>query len=137
MSLYLKIKQDQLQARKNRDAVAIALLTTLMGEAAMPGKNDGNRDSTDAEVTATIKKFVKNIDSLPAAAVTEASKAERILLESYLPKQLTEDELRAILTGQISAGGATMPTLQGFLKTNHAGQYDGKLATTLIKGLLA
>lgn len=97
------IKQNQLQARKNKDAAAASLLTTLVGEASMIGKNDGNRESTDAEVTAVIKKFVKNIDeSISALSKNAGENAERIatatkekeILMAYLPKQLDEAQLR-------------------------------------------
>lgn len=42
--LIVKIKHDQLVARKNRDQIESTLLTTLIGEADMVGKNNGNRD---------------------------------------------------------------------------------------------
>lgn len=141
MSLYQKIKSDQLQARKARDSVAISLLTTLMGEAAMPGKNDGNRESTDAEVTATIKKFIKNIDSLPSAAVTDASKAERLILEGYLPRQLSEAELKETISTVVALGSMSGPMKMGdimkILKETLDGQYDGAMASRLIKEALA
>lgn len=141
MSLYQKIKSDQLLARKARDGVAIALLTTLMGEAAMPGKNDGNRESTDAEVIATVKKFIKNIDGLPAAAVTDASKAERVILKGYLPKQLTEAELKEVIATTVAlcsvSGPAKMGDIMKVLKETLDGQYDGAMASRLIKEVLA
>jgi len=143
-TLLTKIKAQQLQARKNRATVESALLTTLLGEAAMAGKNDGNRESTVAEVTATIKKFVKNIDSLPVAAQSDISRQEKAILEAFLPKQLTEDELRSILIAEMNLFGIqtvgmrlTMGDLMKFLKDKHAGTYDGGMASKLIKELLA
>jgi hypothetical protein len=61
MSLIQTIKADQVQARKARSASA-SILTTLIGEAEMIGKNAGDRESTDEEVIAIIKKFIKNLD---------------------------------------------------------------------------
>jgi hypothetical protein len=55
-----QIKAKQIAARKSGSADA-GLLTTLLGEAAMVGKNAG-RETTDQEVVAVVKKFVKNID---------------------------------------------------------------------------
>ena len=62
MTILESVKKAQLQARKEKRAVDASTLTTLIGEAEMIGKNDGNRASTDAEVVTVIKKFVKNID---------------------------------------------------------------------------
>ena len=45
-----QIKSDALEARKARQTNTATLLTTLYSEASMVGKNDGNRESTDAEV---------------------------------------------------------------------------------------
>ena len=44
------LKEDQLIARKNRDQIKATLLTTLIGEAEMVGKNTGNRSPFDEEV---------------------------------------------------------------------------------------
>jgi len=60
MTLMEQIKTAQVTARKT-GAQEASLLTTLLGEAAMVGKN-ANRETTDQEVVAVVKKFVKNID---------------------------------------------------------------------------
>ena len=57
--LLAEIKAKQINARKARLSTA-TLLTTLIGEAEMVGKNQG-REVTDSEVLAMIKKFIKNI----------------------------------------------------------------------------
>lgn len=145
MSLLSEIKKDQLQSRKDKNAVVTAILTTLIGEASMAGKNDGNRESTDLEVVVVIKKFIKNINEL-ASAVGEGNHgyidaiAERQILESYLPSQLSEDEISDIALKQISyleeASPKSMGKIMSYLKTNYAGQYDGKLASKIVKDLL-
>lgn len=60
--LIVKIKHDQLVARKNRDQIESTLLTTLIGEADMVGKNNGNRDPFDEEVISVVKKFLKGVN---------------------------------------------------------------------------
>ena len=51
MTLFSQIKADQLAARKAKDGLKATLLTTLIGELTAIGKNDGNREVTDAEVS--------------------------------------------------------------------------------------
>lgn len=133
MTLIDEIKQKQIAARKAGSAEA-SLLTTLLGEAAMVGKNAG-RETTDQEVIAVIKKFIKNIDETVSALSSRGQDAasflaERSVLERFLPLQLTE---LALLN--IAQNHKSMPEFMKFLKENHAGQYDGKLASIVAKNI--
>lgn len=134
MSLMNKIKELQIAARKAGSADA-SLLTTLLGEAAMVGKN-ANRETTDQEALAVVKKFVKNIDETITALTCrnqDAAKflAERGVLEQFLPTYLTEEELTAIAKKHTS-----MPEFMKYLKENHSGCYDGKLAAGVAKSVI-
>lgn len=138
MNLMEMLKKDQLAARKARETIRASLLTTLIGEAAVIGKNDGNRDSTDAEVVAVIKKFIKGINETLDHTVNLDNfielEAEKYILESYLPKQLTKQDLLDFISH--SYHGTTKPTNKGVimrnLKANFAGQYDGKIAAQAV-----
>jgi len=128
------IRTKQLEARKSNDVLA-GLYTTLLGEAQMIGKNDGNRETTDNEVISVVKKFIKNIDETVSALTTRNQDAsvflkERQALEVFLPKQLNEPQLY-----KLAAECASMPEFMKFLKENYAGQYDGKLASSVAKGV--
>ena len=151
MSLLEKIKSDQLQARKNREQLKSVLLTTVIGEASAIGKNDGNRETTDQEVTAVIQKFLKGINETHAylikandpdleAALTTV-KNEKEILEGYLPTQLTVEQLTGIIGAQLHTGTLVKgPTLKGtamkYLKETFAGQYDGKVAAQAIDDVM-
>jgi uncharacterized protein YqeY len=127
--------------------IVAALLTTLIGEAEAIGKNAGNRETTDAEVMALITKFIKNLDEmiglLPDADERKLSAIlERSCLIQFLPKQLTEAELkdhvRAIHAGLLGMQNkVSMGDIMGVLKTRFGGQYDGKLASAIVKAELA
>ncbi len=137
MSLLNQIKEQQLNARKNGQKEAAMLLTTLLAEATSVGKNAGNRETSDAETVAVIKKFIKNIDETISALSQrnqDFSKfaQEKQILEAFLPKQLSEDELQAIAKTQNS-----MPEFMKHLKENFNGQYDGKLASTVAKKIFS
>lgn len=138
-TLITKIKSDQLQARKDRNALKATLLTTLIGEASIIGKNDSGRETTDAEVVAVIKKFVKGIDETLKYLgdhATEQSKvvqSEKDMLEVYLPKQMSAEDIKAVFI----TGNSTKAFMMKHLKENFAGQYDGKVAAKVIDELLA
>ena len=150
-----KIKNDMWAAKKSGEKEKASLLNTLYGEASKIGKDAGNRESTDAEVTATIKKFLKGIEesldafskgSFPIAKEVYLARIEKLtneqtILNDYLPKQLTESELLGILTDHRNtklAEVGEMPTMGEYmklLKDHHAGLYDGRLASEIAKTL--
>lgn len=141
-SLLARIKEDALTARKARDAVASSLLITLGSEASMAGVNDGKRESTDTEVLATVRKFLKgNAELLAVRGEDEVALREKAILEGYLPKQMSEDELRAAILaiaselGIESITGKDTGAIMKALTAKHAGQYAGGQASALVKSL--
>lgn len=152
MSLLQRIKAAQLVARKERRAADAAVLTTLIGEASIIGKNDGDRESTDAEVIAVTKKFIKNIDETIRHATehknddaVDKAYAERYILNQFLPKQLNEveltDKIKFLITllGDDCSFNVVKPKLGDVLKElkkSYEGQYDGATASRIAKELL-
>ena len=147
MSLIERIKTDQVIARKMRWSARASILTTLIGEAEMIGKNAGNRSPSNDEVTLIIKKFVKNLDeNLRLAEKNEdvdrydLAEAEKSVLVDYLPKQLNEQELTDAINQFISE----WPTSVSFgignilarLKLKYNSCYDGAMAAKLVKDIV-
>lgn len=154
MSLLETIRADQVRLRKTQHtlttdfpnlrvtasyAETISLLTTLIGEATAVGKNQ-QRETTDQETIAVVKKFIKNNDEFLKVATDEKTitrlKGENDWLVQYLPKQLTEGELTSIITAVIGEGASNTGTIMKVLKERYDGQYDGKVASALVKLLL-
>lgn len=144
MSLLQTIKAAQLQARKDRNTIATNVLTTLIGEAEAIGKTAGNRETTDSEVVALAKKFIKNIDET-ISLVKEPSAlndllCERLYVEQFLPKQMSSEELTVALkaiSDELNAHTLRdMGKIMKVLKERYDGQYDGAAASTMIKGML-
>ncbi len=140
-----KLQAAALAARKNQNAVAASLLTTLYAEAARVGKDQGNRVSTDDEVVAVVKKFSKNIDeTLAALPATDSRVAqlslEKELLAAYLPTQLDEAGLKALIDELVAGLAEKSPKQMGAimagLKARAGGQYDGAMASRLVKAAL-
>lgn len=151
MSLLQQIKKRQLEARKARDQIEISLLTTLIGEASMPGKNDGNRESTDHEVVAVIKKFRKNAEETLKALSgrqdfdSNSSKGrvqlEILILDTLLPTQLSTEQLTSIVQNLVESlpdktSKSAFGSIMKQLKDAHEGLYDGAAASLIIKELL-
>ena len=71
----------------------------------------------------------------------EKELAEIAVIEEYLPKQLTEDEVKAVLQEIMARVGAKSPAdvgkVMGVAMKELAGRTDGKMVQTLVKTLLA
>ncbi len=144
MSLLATIKADQLKARKAKDADTASFLTTLYSEAAMVGKNDGDRETTDAEVLNVADKFRKNIVELlglvAAGPARDKAQIELDLLTHYLPKTLTNDEIKEIVVALGMAGRKEDPTFMkttmAYFKTEYANRYDGKALAGIVGAVI-
>lgn len=147
MTLVEQIKIDSLSARKAKDGLKATLLTTLYSEAANVGKNNGNRDTTDAEAIAVVKKFLKGVDETlnflgeKVDPRRDVALVEKAILEAFLPKQMSESELKVAIADLIDALPEKNPKQMGVLmkqlKERYDGQYDGQVAAGLIKQALA
>jgi len=141
MTLLEQIKKDQITARKAKNGLAGTLLTTLIGEAEMIGKNAG-RAVTDDEVKAVIKKFVKGMDETLGflgdsnAEATETVNAEKAILKPYLPEQMSEKELADAIELIIDDVGLNLGKVMGALKAKYLGKYDGTLASNIAKAII-
>lgn len=144
MSLLQTIKTDSLEARKARKAKTATALTTLIGELETFGKNAG-REPTDEDVVAFVKKTLKNIDETLKALHENDDRQvdllhEKALFEKYLPKQLSEVELRTAIDDTIknwNADRLSVGDVMRVLKTKYNGQYDGALASSILKEMFA
>ncbi len=135
MSLLNKIKDDRFSARKNKKAQRAKFLTTLLAEAERPGLDDGKRESTDTEVLAVVKKFVKGLKETLALQYDEQLHAELSTCMEYMPTQLDDDQLRTIIGEYINEGVDKIGIIMKMLKTNYPGSFDGKRASAIAKEL--
>jgi len=141
MSVLTKIKSEQLKARKAKETSKASLLTTLLGEIETLQKNK-NKELSDNDIFAVIEKFVKNNTQTIAQigeshAMYDSIVLENRILEDFLPKKLTESELKSVIQSVIDDNeNVNMGTIMGFLKNNYANLYDGKTASQLTKTMI-
>lgn len=145
MSLYQRIKKEQLEARKAKVKTRIDLLTTLLGEiqnsvtGSLSASQFGILNPTDAEVLKVLKKFIKNTkETLTLNPTNELAILELEILESFMPKQLSDYEL-GIAVGQILSGADSSLSggkLMGYVMSQLKAQYEGLFDASKVKGLL-
>lgn len=143
--LMSKIQAASLEARKAKQSERATILVTLFAEVQKVGKDAGNRDTTDDEAVRIVKKFLKGVDEFLVVAKDETTvtrlQLEKAVLEEFLPKQADEAALRQAIGDIVSALADKGPKAVGVvmkgLKDRFAGNYDGAMASKLVKEVLA
>lgn len=147
MNLQEKINDDFLQAYKSHNEICVDILRILKSEI----KNTEialKKTLEDADVVTVIKRQIKQhrdtIDIYEKSGKNEAKEKELReieILEKYLPKQLSEDELRSIAQDKISALNATGPSdmgkVIGAIMAENKGKADGVMVSKIVKELLS
>lgn len=148
MSIINTIKADQLQSRKDKNKFLTQTLTTVMGEIEKIGKDDGNRETTDVEAVKVLRKTRSSVEFTIKTMLDVdgraniATQAEEIqILNKYIPQQYSEDKIMNLLLDfqqelAEQEVGLTLPLAMKFLKSEHEGQYDGKLASFVVRDML-
>lgn len=139
------LQLDLASAQKNRDQVKIDTLRFLMGairnleiEKYPPSKSGS---LTDEDVISTIKKQVKthreSIEMFGKANrqdLVDREKAELGILQSYLPPEMSEEELKSkLLAIKTSNPGADFGTLMKLAMSELKGAADGSLVSRILK----
>lgn len=102
--------------------------------------------TTDTEVKA-LQKMVKQRKETAEIYITQnrtdladVELAQAAVIEAYLPKQMSDEELRSEITNIIASSGASSPAelgkVMGLASKQLAGKADGKTISSIVKELL-
>lgn len=147
MTLIEKIDEDLIKALKAGEKQKATVLRGLKSDFKYK-KIDIGRDLTDedcVEVISTVAKKIKDsIEQFGKAGrvdLVEKEESELKIIQQYLPQQLGEQELKAIIQDAIRETGASSPQQMGLvmkaIMPKIKGRADGKLASKLTAELLA
>ena len=148
MSLQEQVNKDIITAMKAKDEKSLRALRALKSAMLLAATASGAKDAvSDEEATKLFQKLAKqrkeSMDIFIQNGRTELAQTELEeleVIERYLPKQLSEDEIKVELQNLITQAGAT--TAADFGKVmplamkHFAGRADGKIIGALLKQLL-
>lgn len=148
MTLKEQLQQDLMTAMKSKDEAslsAIRLLKTAIMKVETAGEQ---KTATDEEIIQLVGKEIKQrkdaIEQFEKGGrpeLAEKEKAELKVLEKYLPPQLSEEEIKAIIKEGISATGASSKAdigkLMGAIMPKTKGKADGGLVNRLVQEALS
>ena len=149
MSLEQKIIGDLKAAMLAKDEAALRSLRAIKAAILLAKTAEGgNGEIAEEEETKLLQKMVKQRkDSLEIFTqqnrpeLAKKEEEEIAVIEKFLPKQLSADEIKAELEKIIAATGASSPAdmgkVMGAATKQLAGKADGKTISALVKELLA
>lgn len=138
MTIYEKIKADMITAWKAKDMSTKETLSFLLSKIKNKAIELKSETVPDSDVLSIIQKTIKELQDEGRAyeAVGNAGRADSCLLQimtltKYLPKQLSEDDIKAEIT---KLEDKSMPNVMKYFKTNFAGQVDMSLVSKIARG---
>ena len=149
MSLEQQIQEAIKEAMKAKDAVALSANRAIKGEILLFKTAEGGaKEVTDGDILKMIQKLVKQRKEAAEQFVAGGRQdladnelAEAAILEKYLPKQLSPDEVKAKVQEIIAQVGATsirdMGKVMGVANKALAGLSDGRTISGIVKELLS
>jgi uncharacterized protein YqeY len=148
-ALHDRIQADIKTAFRAGDKATTDSLKSLMGDAIRDARKSEIRLPTDLEIIALLRKFVTNAqvraDSYEKSGRTaeaDKEKAEITLLSTYLPAEVSPDDVRNFLEG-LKAAGSIPEGPKGLgdavkaLKEKYGDSFDGKSMTPIAKAVIA
>jgi uncharacterized protein YqeY len=146
VSLKERIQQDMKDAMRAGDKPRLAAIRLIL--ASIKQKEvDERKDLDDAEITAVLDRMVKqrreSIGQFEKAGrndLVEQETSELAIIREYLPEQLSQDQLHALIDDAMEQTGASsikdMGKVMGHLKPKLQGRADMGAVSALIKARL-
>ena len=148
MSLKEKLQADLTNAIRERDEVrssTIRMILTSIRNEEVAGKEA--KELSDAEVITVLSREAKKrreaaeaFELAKASDRAAAERAEGAVIAEYLPKQLSETEIKDLITNALKETGASTPAQMGLvmkaLQPKIAGRADGGMVSSLVKQAL-
>tara|TARA_B100000959_G_scaffold243218_1_gene266318 strand:- start:579 stop:1034 length:456 start_codon:yes stop_codon:yes gene_type:complete len=136
-----------LKAKDKNTYPTLRLIVSAIKNAEIAGRSKGQKEIKDGDITAILKKMIKqrneSCEVYKKAGRTELLESETKeinVINTFLPKQLSEEETKKICEEVIKSVGASsmkdMGKVMGALKSKHADTLDFSKVSGIIKGLL-
>ena len=127
---------------------AVRMIIAGLKEKDVEARGKGKEKADDTELLAMMQTMIKQRTESAKIylegnrpELAEKEQAEIKIIEGFLPKQLTDDEVKSVIEKIITSVGATsikdMGKVMSSLKADYAGQLDFGKASSVIKSLLS
>lgn len=144
--LLKQIRHDNMQAMKEKDEVRKGVCSLLISAIALAEKESGKVLEKDEElvfVQKELKQTKEELESIPDSRPELKEKAQQkiAIIESYLPKQMSDDEIRDALEKIIAEKGLdhtkkSQGQVMKAMMAEYKGKTDGKTVSKILGTLL-
>jgi len=147
MGLLERLNDDMKQAMKNKEKEKLSVIRMVKAALQNEAIKLGKTLSEDEELTVLARELKQRKDSLQEfenagrSDLVDKTKEEINILQLYMPKQLSEEELAEIIRQTIAEVGASskadMGKVMGAIMPKVKGKADGSLVNKLVQQYLA
>jgi uncharacterized protein YqeY len=139
--------KEAMKAKDERKLSTLRMVNSTLKNADIEARGQGKPPLSDDDVLGVLQKMIKQrqesvelYDKGGRAELADQERAEIAVISAYLPKQMSEDEVKAaigaIITETGAAGMKDMGKVIAALKAKYAGQMDFGKASGLVKAAL-
>lgn len=147
MTLTDKINEDIKAAMKAKDKAKLEALRAIKSALLVSATEKGGGDNSEEAGMKLLQKLVKQRKDAAAifhkegrTDLAEPEEEQIKVIEAYLPKPLTEEEVKVIVEDVVNSTGASsladMGKVMGMVNQKTAGRADGKMVADLVKAKL-
>ena len=140
--------KEAMKAKDERKLSTLRMVNSTIKNADIEARGQGKPPLADGDLLGLFQKMIKqrqeSVELYEKGGREELAAQERaeiLVISAYLPKQMSEDEMKAAIDAAIAETGAAgmkdMGKVIGVLRGKYAGQMDFGKASALVKAKLA
>ena len=140
--------KEAMKAKNERTVSTLRMVNSTLKNADIEARGTGKPALGDAEVLAVLQKMIKqrqeSVELYRKGGrddLVAQEEGEIAIISAYLPKQMSEAEMKAVIDAAVAETGASgmkdMGRVIGVLRGKYAGQMDMAQASALVKTRLA
>jgi len=139
--------KDAMRAKDERKLSTLRMVNSTIKNADIEARGQSKPPLSDGDLLSVLQKMIKQrqesvelYDKGGRAELAEQERAEIAIISAYLPQQMSEEAVKAVISEEIAALGAAgikdMGKVIAALKAKYAGQMDFGKASGLVKAAL-
>lgn len=139
--------KEAMKAKEERKLSTLRMVNSSIKNADIEARGQGKQPLSDEDILGLLQKMIKQrqesvelYDKGGRAELAAQEREEIAVISAYLPKQMSDDEVKAAIAAAIKDTGAAgmkdMGKVIGALKAKYAGQMDFGKASGLVKAAL-
>jgi uncharacterized protein YqeY len=143
-----KALTEAMKAKNERAVSTLRMVNSALKNADIEARGAGKQPLGDAEVLSLLQKMIKQRQESVElyqkggrADLVKQEQEEIAIISGYLPKQMSDDEMKAAIEAAVkeigAAGMKDMGKVIGVLRGKYAGQMDMAKASGMVKARLA